>query len=150
MTSTEKSSPSASRSHGVNCSSTPRPTAAERSMSLCGCGKPWPSIQIRIDSEYFFVNSLGSYYRDTDEFNDAWRDAHKKARVTYRIPYACRHTRAAELLSLGNDPADAAKQMGHSVQMFLTIYSEFIEEYAKNRDKSRFEPAQAPAGRKVV
>ena len=54
---------------------------------------------IRIDSEYFFVNSLGSYYRDTDAFNDAWRDAHKKARVTYRIPYACRHTRSRAFIA---------------------------------------------------
>jgi integrase len=96
---------------------------------------------VRIDSDFFFVNSIGGFYKDTDIFNGEWREAHKKKRLPYRIPYACRHTRAAELLSLGIDPADAAKQMGHSVQMFLTIYSEFIEEYAKNKDKSRFEPA---------
>ena len=84
---------------------------------------------------YIFVNSLGAHYRDTDVFNDAWRAAHRRA----RIPYTCRHTRAAELLSTGVDPADAAKQLGHTVEMFLRTYSEWIEEYHQNRDKLRFE-----------
>lgn len=105
---------------------------------------------VRIDSDYLFVNSIGGFYRDTDVFNDAWRDAHKKARITYRIPYACRHTRAAELLSLGIDPADASNQLGNSPEIFLRTYADFIEEYAQNKDKSRFEPAQAPKKRKAV
>jgi len=105
---------------------------------------------VRIDSDYFFVNSLGGFYKDTDVFNAAWQSAHKKKRIPYRIPYTCRHTRAAELLSLDVGPADAANQLGHSVEMFLRTYSEFIEEYAKNKDKSRFEPAQAPNRRKAV
>ncbi|MEX1198212.1 MAG: site-specific integrase [Pseudohongiellaceae bacterium] len=95
----------------------------------------------RFAGEYVFVNSKGGPYLDTDVFNGAWQKAHKKARIPYRIPYTCRHTRAAELLSLGIDPADAAKQMGHSPEMFLRIYSEWIEEYSRNKDKSRFEGA---------
>ena len=83
---------------------------------------------------------------DTDDFNAAWRSAHKKARLTYRTPYACRHSRAAELLSMGIAPADAAKQMGHSLQMFFKTYAEFIEEYQGNTDLSRFENSTAPKG----
>ena len=60
----------------------------------------------------------------------AWRKAHKDTGLAYRIPYTCRHTRAAELLSANVNPAAAAKQMGHTVEMFLRTYSEFIEEYA--------------------
>ena len=93
----------------------------------------------RFQGEYIFVNSVGGPYLDTDVFNNVWRAAHKKARLPYRVPYVCRHTRAAELLSTGVDPADAAKQLGHSLEMFLRIYSELIEEFCKNRDKSRFE-----------
>lgn len=96
---------------------------------------------VRIDSDYFFVNSKGGFYRDTDVFNAAWQAAHKKKRIRYRTPYACRHSRAAELLSLGIDPADAANQLGNSPEVFLRTYAEFIEEYAKDKDKSRFEPA---------
>lgn len=93
----------------------------------------------RFAGEWIFTNQGGSYYRDTDILNEAWQAAHKKARVPYRVPYVCRHTRAAELLSTGITPADAAKQLGHSPEMFLRIYSEFIEQYARNQDKSRFE-----------
>lgn len=93
----------------------------------------------RFQGEYIFLNSHGGPYLDTDVFNADWKAAHKKCRLPYRVPYTCRHTRAAELLSTGVEPADAARQMGHSVEMFLRIYSEWIEEYAKNKDKARFE-----------
>lgn len=92
----------------------------------------------RFAGGYIFTNSFGGPCLDTDILNDAWRLAHSKARIPYRIPYTCRHTRAAELLSQGVSPAKAAQQLGHSVQMFLNIYSEFIEEYA-NQDMSDLE-----------
>ena len=58
-----------------------------------------------------------------------------RARVPYRIPYTLRHTRAEELLSRGASIPLAAKQLGHSTAMFLSTYSEFIEEYsAENMD----------------
>lgn len=95
----------------------------------------------RFTGDYIFTNSFGRPNLDTDIFNEAWKKAHKKARIPYRIPYACRHTRASELLSTGVQPADAAKQMGHSVEMFLRTYARWIEEYSGNQDMSRFEGA---------
>ena len=65
--------------------------------------------------------------------------AHTVTDTAYRIPYTCRHTRAAELLSIGIAPAEAAKQLGHSLQMFLATYSEFIDEYCSEQDPLRFE-----------
>lgn len=100
----------------------------------------------RFTGKWIFVNSFNRCYLDTDVLNEAWRNAHKKARVPYRIPYVCRHTRAAELLSIGIDPADAAKQLGHSLEMFLRVYTEFIEEFSRKSDKSRFEGV--PIGQK--
>jgi integrase len=91
-----------------------------------------------------FTNQHGRHCMDTDIFNDAWRAAHKRARVPYRIPYVCRHTRAAQLLSSGIEPGDAAKQLGHSLEMFLRTYSEWIDEYAKNRNRQRFNTEQPP------
>lgn len=85
----------------------------------------------------------GEYYRTTKVLNAAWKAAHEKARLPYRVPYACRHTRAAELLSTGVMPAKAAKQMGHSMEVFLRIYSELIEEYCSTNDWSEFEGAKA-------
>jgi integrase len=93
----------------------------------------------RFAGRHIFVNTFGRPHLDTDVFNGEWRKAHEKARIPYRIPYACRHTRAAELLSAGIDPADAAAQLGHSTEMFLRTYSEFIPEYGRNQDKSRFD-----------
>lgn len=77
-----------------------------------------------------FVNTEGNRHCDTGDLNAAWRKAHTKARVPYRIPYVLRHTRAAELLSLGASAPLAAKQLGHSVQMFLSTYSEYMDEYS--------------------
>lgn len=77
-----------------------------------------------------FVNSEGNRHCDTNDLNKAWRKAHTKARVPYRIPYTLRHTRAAELLSQGASVPLAAKQLGHSVQMFLNTYSEYMEAYS--------------------
>ena len=77
-----------------------------------------------------FINTKGAAMLDSDLMATAWRKAHKATGLEYRIPYTCRHTRAAELLSANVNPAAAAKQMGHSVEMFLRIYSEYIEAYA--------------------
>ena len=68
-----------------------------------------------------------------------WKRAHTATDTAYRIPYTCRHTRAAELLSIGIAPAEAAKQLSHSLQMFLDTYSEFIDEYCSEQDPLRFE-----------
>lgn len=92
----------------------------------------------RFAGGYIFRNSQDGPFLDADNFNREWRLAHRKARIPYRIPYTCRHTRAAELLSAGVQPAAAAKQLGHSVEMFLRVYSEFLEEYS-NQDMSLFE-----------
>ena len=97
----------------------------------------------RIDSPYLFVNGNGTFYKDTDKFNLAWQKAHKKKQIRYRVPKTCRHTRAAELLSKGILPPDAAKQMGHSTEVFLNTYSEMIEEYTANQNLSRFEPLKS-------
>jgi len=93
----------------------------------------------RFSGKHIFLNSHGGPFLDTDTLNDAWADAHRRVRIPYRIPYVCRHTRASELLSTGVAPADAAKELGHSLQMFLTRYAEWIEEFAGGMDESRFE-----------
>jgi integrase len=96
----------------------------------------------RMKGEWLFLNPNGDHYKDHEKFNKLWRKAFehprikKKLRMPYRIPYVCRHTRAAELLSLGINPARAAKQLGHSVDMFLNRYSEWIDEFSSKKDDS--------------
>lgn len=84
----------------------------------------------RFAGGHIFVNSEGNRHCDTNDLNQAWKKAHSKARVPYRIPYTLRHTRAAELLSQGASVPLSAKQLGHSVQMFLSTYSEYMEAYS--------------------
>jgi len=103
----------------------------------------------RFQGGYIFQSPRGSHYADGKPFNRAWKVAHRQD-IPYRIPYVCRHTRAAELLSQCIEPADAADQLGHSVTTFLGRYSEFRDEYAKNQDKSRFEGVGIGAGREGV
>ncbi|PIE39115.1 MAG: hypothetical protein CSA53_03175 [Gammaproteobacteria bacterium] len=42
-------------------------------------------------------------------------------------------------LTIAINPADAAQQLGHSTEILLRIYSEFIAEYSGHKDYSRFE-----------
>lgn len=94
----------------------------------------------RFTGEWMFLNTAGRPYLDSDVFNAAWHkvfesDAIKrKLRMDYRIPYVCRHTRAAELLSTGVDAARAARELGHSTEMFHRTYSEWLDEYGANDD----------------
>ena len=71
------------------------------------------------------------------EINQSWRKAHEECDIPYRIPYTCRHTRAAEMLSAGILPAVAAAQLGHSMEMFLRVYSEFLESYEDQLNKQK-------------
>lgn len=93
----------------------------------------------RFKKGHIFLNSKGTPCLDTDILNDAWREVHTRLKIDYKIPYTCRHTRAAELLSTKVDPAEAAKQMGHTLEMFFRTYAEWIEEYSGKKDDARFE-----------
>ncbi|MEM9759661.1 MAG: tyrosine-type recombinase/integrase [Pseudomonadota bacterium] len=100
-------------------------------------------LQTRFGGGYIFQNSLGGPHLDTDHFNPIWQWAHERARIPYQEPYAARHTRASELLSTGVDPADAAKQLGHSPEMFLRVYAEWVEKFRKDLEPTRFEGVTA-------
>lgn len=86
-----------------------------------------------------FKNSFGRHHLDTDEFNGPWRKALEEARIPYRIPYVCRHTRAGELLTAGVEPAYAAKQLGHSVEMFFRTYSAWLNDLRDDEQKKLME-----------
>lgn len=96
----------------------------------------------RFEGGYIFRNAKNSFFSDSQTLNRVWAKAHVKARVSYQVPYACRHTRASELLSTGIQAGDAAQQLGHSIEMFHRTYAEWIAEFAGNLDPARFEGAQ--------
>ena len=87
-------------------------------------------LDTRFRRGHIFTQASGEPHKDTRVFDRAWKRAHFVTLIHYRKPYTCRHTRAAELLSADLPIAACAKQMGHSVQTFLQVYSEWIEEYS--------------------
>jgi integrase len=82
-----------------------------------------------------------------------WEPTLKALGLRYRRPYNTRHTYATMLLMAGARPAYAARQLGHSVEMFLTTYSKWIEGEQNAIEQARLEafiagpaaPAAAPA-----
>ena len=80
----------------------------------------------RFAGGYVFKRKNGDPYLDADYFTKAWKEALKKCRMTYRRGYTCRHTRAAEMLMAGVEPAFAAKQLGHTTEVFLNTYADWI------------------------
>jgi integrase len=88
---------------------------------------------------WVFLTRFTKPYTSDEIFAAHWKAAHQSTGIAYRVPYTCRHTRAAELLSQGIAPGDAAKQMGHSLKTFIETYAEWIEGFAAKQDMSRFE-----------
>lgn len=62
-----------------------------------------------------------------DFLRSHWRPALRAHGIRYRRPYNLRHTCATMLLMAGVKPALAARQMGHSVQMFFQRYARWID-----------------------
>lgn len=99
-----------------------------------GLMKTFQSHPRRFAGGYVFRNTLNGPVLDADDFNEAWKAALKQCRMTYRRAYNCRHTRASEMLMAGVEPAFAAKQLGHSTEMFLKTYADWISG-VKDRDQ---------------
>ena len=82
---------------------------------------------------HVFLNNLGTKCLYTGLFNQTWNamlDDPKFRRdhsIRKRRPYTCRHSRAAELLTMGVRPAKATRQLGHSLEIFFGRYATYIE-----------------------
>lgn len=56
-----------------------------------------------------------------------WTPLLKLEGVRYRSPYNCRHTYATQMLMAGMRPPFCAKQLGHSVEVFLSTYAKWLD-----------------------
>ncbi len=56
-----------------------------------------------------------------------WTPTLKRLGIRYRRPYDLRHTYATMLLMAGRTPAWCARQLGHSVEMFLRTYARWLD-----------------------
>ncbi len=73
-----------------------------------------------------------------------WMPSLKKLGIRYRGPYNTRHTYATLMLMSGVTPAYAARQLGHSVMMFLRVYSKWIDGGQNAVEMSKVEALISP------
>ena len=73
-----------------------------------------------------------------------WAPTLKRLGIRYRRPYNMRHTYATAMLMAGMTPAFCAKQLGHSVEMFLRTYARWIDGAASDREMRRLEATLRP------
>lgn len=70
-----------------------------------------------------------------------WIPLLKSLKIRYRRQYNMRHTYATVMFMAGMTPAYCAKQLGHSVQIFLTKYAVWIDGAQDQVEKERLESA---------
>lgn len=73
-----------------------------------------------------------------------WEPTLKRLSMRYRPPYNTRHTYATMMLMAGMTPAFCARQLGHSVEMFLRTYAKWIDGGQNALEMGRLEVALAP------
>lgn len=73
-----------------------------------------------------------------------WTPALRQLGIRYRRPYNMRHTYATAMLMAGMTPAFCAKQLGHSIEMFLNTYSKWLDGDQNDLEMSRLETAILP------
>lgn len=74
-----------------------------------------------------FSNQTGGFLNYTNWRCRNWKQILREAEVSYRGPYACRHTYAIRMRQRRYDPVHVAKQMGHrSTEMIHRHYARWI------------------------
>ncbi len=73
-----------------------------------------------------------------------WEPTLRRLGMRYRPPYNTRHTYATMMLMAGMTPAFCAKQLGHSVEMFLRTYAKWIDGRQNALEMNRLEAALSP------
>lgn len=76
-----------------------------------------------------------------------WEPCLKRLGIRYRRPYCMRHTYATSMLMTGMNPAYCARQLGHSVEVFLSTYARWIDGDRNDAEMARLEatmPQESP------
>lgn len=68
-----------------------------------------------------------------------WTPVLKRLGIRYRRPYNMRHSYATAMLMASMTPAFCAKQLGHSVEMFLRTYSKWVDGEQNDLEMQRLE-----------
>lgn len=72
-----------------------------------------------------------------------WAPALKALGIRYRRPYDCRHTYATMMLMADMKAPFCAKQMGHSVEVFLNTYAKWLDGERDDAEMQRLEASFA-------
>ena len=81
----------------------------------------------RFKQGYVFLNQYRRPYVSAYHLNQSLQRAHDATGISRRSgPYPWRHTYASIGLPNSADPAFLAKQLGHSLQVFFTVYADWI------------------------
>lgn len=107
----------------------PKTESGKRSIDLLPAARAaFESFTRREDTDPVFTNpNTGKRWHEDRGLARAFRNACKAAKVRYRYPNQLRHTFASWALSSGENPAWAAKQMGHSdMMMFFNVYAKWM------------------------
>ena len=73
-----------------------------------------------------------------------WTPLLKRLGIRYRRPYNMRHSYATAMLMASMTPAFCAKQLGHSVEMFLRTYAKWIDGGQNELEMQRLEASLSP------
>lgn len=97
----------------------------------------------RIAGEHVFLDPrYGTAWGEERAFRRSyWTPALKALGIRYRKPYNTRHTYATMMLMAGMTPGFCAKQLGHSVEMFLRTYSKWLDGSQNDLEMQRMEAA---------
>ncbi len=68
-----------------------------------------------------------------------WTPTFKQLGIRYRRPYNMRHSYATAMLMAGMTPAFCAKQLGHSIEMFLRTYARWMDGAQNEVEMARLE-----------
>ena len=87
-----------------------------------------------------FVGEAGEAFKSTDDpLRTWWKPAMKVSGIRHRDARQTRHTFATVCLMAGIKPAWAARQMGHSVEMFYRVYSRWIDHADKGAERRKLD-----------
>lgn len=137
---------------GVEKNNTKTNTARQvilNSRALAALKRQRKHTQMR-DAHVFLDPRYGEPWLEERAFRRSyWEPTLRRLGMRYRPPYNTRHTYATMMLMAGMTPAFCAKQLGHSVEMFLRTYAKWIDGGQNALEMGRLEAALAPDGQQT-
>ncbi len=81
----------------------------------------------QLRDDHIITTQHGSGYQSGNQLAKSFGKTLKDLNISYRSPYNVRHTCATMMLEQGMKPAYCAKVLGHSLEMFFSVYADWID-----------------------